>query len=188
MSHKTAMTCQDGTMFVVTMTQRSAEPSEQRVSDFHQDLKQLLGDELPASRSSDPLIYRQVFTAASPAVEMALYAMRLGTWNVGIESSATEHDDEPVGPGASRTWLFHLRQNKVSWCHCALRRPSLHAVSNKPSWETCPKRFAVTWSRGVAAFGGGMGGLGPARTGCSRSTASCSPRIRDDRASGVTSH
>ena len=101
MSHKTAMTCQDGTMFVVTMTQRSAEPSEQRVSDFHQDLKQLLRDELPASRSSDPLIYRQVFTAASPAVEMALYAMRLGTWNVGIGvGSATERDDELVGPGA----------------------------------------------------------------------------------------
>lgn len=87
-------------MFVVTMTQRSVEPSEQRVSDFHQEMKRRLGGELSAALSADPLTYRQVFSTASPVVEIALYAMRLGTWNVGIGvGSVTEHADELTGSG-----------------------------------------------------------------------------------------
>ena len=87
-------------MFVVTMTQRSVEPSEQRVSEFHQEIGQRLGIELSGSWSSDPMTYRQVFSTASHVVEAALYAMRLGTWNVGIGvGAATEHDDELSGSG-----------------------------------------------------------------------------------------
>lgn len=87
-------------MFIVTMTQRAVDPSEQRVSDFHQDIQQRLGVELSGSWSSDATTYRQVFSAASQVVDTALHAMRLGTWNVGIGvGSATEHDDELTGSG-----------------------------------------------------------------------------------------
>lgn len=87
-------------MFVVTMTQRSVEPSEQRTSDFHQDIEQRLGVELSGSWSSDPTTYRQVFSAAPHVVETALHAMRLGTWNVGVGvGSASEQDDDLTGSG-----------------------------------------------------------------------------------------
>ena len=87
-------------MFVVTMTQRSVEPSEQRASDFHQDLEKRLGVDLPGSWSSDATEYRQMFSVASHVVETALHAMRLGTWNVGIGvGSVREHDDELTGSG-----------------------------------------------------------------------------------------
>lgn len=87
-------------MFVVTMTQRSVEPSEQRAADFHQDIQQHLGVELSGPRSADPMTYRQVFSAAPQVVATALYAMRLGTWNVGIGvGSATEHEDQLTGSG-----------------------------------------------------------------------------------------
>lgn len=91
------MTCKDGTMFVVTMTQRSAEPSEQHVAAFHQDLEERLGVVLPGSWATDATAYRQVFSDSQHVVETALCAMRSGAWNVGIGiGKATEHDDHTV--------------------------------------------------------------------------------------------
>lgn len=88
-------------MFVVTMTQRSVEPHQDNVSAFHQDVQERLGTELPASWSHDPLSYRQVLTSAADVVEIALYAMRLGDWNVGVGVGAVDDgsEDEVTGSG-----------------------------------------------------------------------------------------
>ena len=84
-------------MFVVTMTPRSAEPSEHDVASFHQALEERLGVDLPGSRATDASWYRQVFSSSQHVVEAALYAMRLATWNVGIGIGAvTEHDDRTL--------------------------------------------------------------------------------------------
>src|SRR5699024_4992292 len=86
--------CKDRTMFVVTMTQRSQEPREQHVAEFHQELQRRLGVDLSGSRAADPLSYQQVFTSAAHVVETAMHAMRLGTWNVGIGIGAVVEDDD----------------------------------------------------------------------------------------------
>lgn len=84
-------------MFVVTMTQRSTEPCEQRVALFHQDLEERLGVNLPRSWATDPTWYRQVFTSSQQVVEAALYAMRLATWNVGIGiGAASNHENQSL--------------------------------------------------------------------------------------------
>jgi len=81
-------------MFVVTMTQRSAEPSEQQVESFHQDLEERLGVDLPGSWATDATWYRQVFSSSHQVIEAALYAMRRATWNVGIGiGEASDHDN-----------------------------------------------------------------------------------------------
>ena len=80
-------------MFVVTMTHRAAEPTEQNVSAFHQDLEERLGVELPGSWATSATGYRQVFASSQHVVETALYAMRLATWNVGIGIGSVSNDD-----------------------------------------------------------------------------------------------
>lgn len=81
-------------MFVVTMTQRSQEPREQHVAEFHQELQRRLGVDLSGSWAADPLSYQQVFTSAPHVVETAMHAMRLGTWNVGIGIGAVVENDD----------------------------------------------------------------------------------------------
>lgn len=71
-------------MFVVTMTPRSTEPSDQNLLALHEDLTQRLGVDLPSNQANEPAVYTQVLTSSQDVVEAALYAMRLGTWNVGI--------------------------------------------------------------------------------------------------------
>ncbi len=84
-------------MFVVTMTQRSAEPSEDHVAAFHQELQERLGVDLPGSWAADTTWYRQCFSDSRHVIEAALFAMRLGTWNVGIGiGAATQHDDRTL--------------------------------------------------------------------------------------------
>lgn len=80
-------------MFVVTMTQRAAEPTEHNVSAFHQELQERLGVDLPGSWSTGATRYRQVFSSAQHVIETALYAMRLATWNVGIGIGTATNDD-----------------------------------------------------------------------------------------------
>ena len=84
-------------MFVVTMTHRSAEPREQHVAAFHQELQERFGVDLPESSAAETTQYQQLFSAARHVVETALFAMRLGTWNVGIGiGAATEHGDHTL--------------------------------------------------------------------------------------------
>jgi len=71
-------------MFVLMMTQRSAEPSEQKLLSLQHDLEQRLGVDFPGSRASDPTAYKQVVGTSQHVVEAAMHAMRLQDWNVGI--------------------------------------------------------------------------------------------------------
>lgn len=88
-------------MFVVTLTQRSAEPSQQHVSAFHQDLQERLNTDLQKSWATDETWYRQTFSSSEHVVETALHAMRSKTWNVGIGiGSVTEHEQTRASSGA----------------------------------------------------------------------------------------
>lgn len=71
-------------MFVLMMTQRSAEPSEQKLLSLQHDLEQRLGVDFPGSRAADPTAYKQVVGTSQHVVEAAMHAMRLQDWNVGI--------------------------------------------------------------------------------------------------------
>lgn len=71
-------------MFVLRMTQRSAEPSEHNLLSLQQDLEQRLGSDFPVSRATDPTEYEHVVDRSQHVVEVAMHAMRLQDWNVGI--------------------------------------------------------------------------------------------------------
>ena len=93
-------------MFVVTMTQRTTEPSEQNVRALQKELAQRLGADLPGSWAADSTMYQQVLTSSHHVVEMALHAMRLGTWNVGIGvGSVVENGNGLDGSGVKAAAL-----------------------------------------------------------------------------------
>lgn len=72
-------------MFVLMMTQRSTEPSEQKLLSLQQDIEQHLGaDDFPGTAATDPTQYKQILDKSQHVVAAAMYAMRLQDWNVGI--------------------------------------------------------------------------------------------------------
>ncbi|HIW45846.1 MAG TPA: hypothetical protein H9884_02945 [Candidatus Yaniella excrementigallinarum] len=71
-------------MFVVKMTQRATEPTEQNLQALQQDFAQRLGADFPVTRAADPTVYHSAVESSQQVVAMALHAMRLGLWHVGI--------------------------------------------------------------------------------------------------------
>lgn len=77
-------TCKDGNMFVLKITQRATEPSEQNVQALQQDLQQRLGADIQETRATDPTTFEQALHTSSHVVDVVMHVMRLGMWNVGV--------------------------------------------------------------------------------------------------------
>lgn len=87
-------------MFVLKMTQRSTEPSEQDLQLLQQDLEQRLGADFQQTRATDPTVYKQVVGMSGHVVEAAMHAMRLGSWNVGIGVGGVTENGNSVLEGS----------------------------------------------------------------------------------------
>lgn len=114
-------------MFVVKMTQRATEPTEQNLQALQQDFAQRLGADFPVTRAADPTVYHSAVESSQQVVAMALHAMRLGLWHVGIGvGGAAENGTASLKVQGLRppTWRCRWLRNKDNWCRCVLRLPS----------------------------------------------------------------
>src|SRR5699024_11392727 len=71
-------------MFGVKITKSATEPTEQNLHVLQQDFVQRLGADFPVTRAADPTVYHSAVESSQQVVAMALHAMRLGIWQVGI--------------------------------------------------------------------------------------------------------
>lgn len=87
-------------MFVLKMTQRSTEPSEQNLQSLQQDLEHRLGSDFQRSGSADPTVFQVAVDTSGHVVEAVMHAMRLGIWNVGVGVGGAASNTDGVLDGS----------------------------------------------------------------------------------------
>lgn len=93
-------TCKDRVMFVLMMTQRSTEPTQQRLLALQHDVEHRLGTDVAETRASNPTEYKQVLDMSQHVVEASMHAMRLQDWNVGIGIGGVAENEQGTLEGS----------------------------------------------------------------------------------------